>query len=216
MFVCSFQDDLQCIFWILIKILSTGKFICPLVFTPMFNYKCITVSDQKKKSILFLLTFLTKKPKNLRESRLSNFFLYFYLFYLFPRSGIWGIQVVSPRWPVRPGSFRPRKVSRFAPLNCYYIIIDEVFFDNFLIIIYLLASCCGFTYCYRFSDIAISSVNLFIHMTIGIFKEWLVKYFFVHKIVFKAVLVFLLSVKWRHLFSCEVKTRPIYGMETNI
>jgi hypothetical protein len=26
----------------------------------------------------------------------------------------------------------------------------------------------------------------------------------------------LLSVKWRHLFSCEVKTRPIYGMETNI
>jgi hypothetical protein len=37
------------------------------------------------------------------------------------------IQVVSPR-----------KVSRFAPLNCYYIIIDEVFFDNFLVIIYLL------------------------------------------------------------------------------
>jgi hypothetical protein len=31
----------------------------------MFNYKCITVSDQKKKSILFLLTFLTKKPKNM-------------------------------------------------------------------------------------------------------------------------------------------------------
>ena len=26
----------------------------------------------------------------------------------------------------------------------------------------------------------------------------------------------LLSVKWRHLFSCEVKTRRIYGMETNI
>jgi hypothetical protein len=90
-------------------------------------------------------------------------------------------------WPFESGSFRPddlfapgrfapltcsprvdspRKVSRFAPLNCYYIIIDEVFFDNFLIIIYLLASCCGFTYCYRFSDIAISSVNLFIHMTI--------------------------------------------------
>jgi hypothetical protein len=56
-------------------------------------------------------------------------------------------RVVSPRWPVRPGSFcpglfrpgkwvdSPRKVSRFAPLNCYYIIIDEVFFDNFLIII---------------------------------------------------------------------------------
>ena len=32
----------------------------------------------------------------------------------------------------------PRKVSRFAPLNRYYIIIDEVFFDNCLVIIYLL------------------------------------------------------------------------------
>ena len=32
----------------------------------------------------------------------------------------------------------PRKVSRFAPLNHYYTIIDEVFFDNFLVIIYLL------------------------------------------------------------------------------
>ena len=65
---------------------------------------------------------------------------------------------------LNPGRFAPmtcspRKVSRFAPLNCYYIIIDEVFFDNFLIIIYLLASCCGFSYYYRFSDIAISSVN---------------------------------------------------------
>ena len=58
-----------------------------------------------------------------------------------------------------PMTCSPRKVSRFAPLNCYYIIIDEVFFDNFLIIIYLLASYCGFSYYYRFSDIAISSVN---------------------------------------------------------
>jgi len=32
----------------------------------------------------------------------------------------------------------PRKVSRFAPLNRYFIILDEVFFDNFLVIIYLL------------------------------------------------------------------------------
>ena len=39
---------------------------------------------------------------------------------------------------VLPGRFAPEKVSRFAPLNCYYIIIDEVFFDNFLVIIYLL------------------------------------------------------------------------------
>jgi hypothetical protein len=28
----------------------------------------------------------------------------------------------------------PRKVSRFAPLNRYYIIIDEVFFGNYLFI----------------------------------------------------------------------------------
>jgi hypothetical protein len=26
----------------------------------------------------------------------------------------------------------------------------------------------------------------------------------------------LLSVKWHHMFSYEVKTGPIYGMETNI
>jgi hypothetical protein len=42
-----------------------------------------------------------------------------------------------------PGRFAPitcspRKVSRFTPLNRYYILIDEVFFDNFLVIIYLL------------------------------------------------------------------------------
>ena len=35
----------------------------------------------------------------------------------------------------------PRKVSRFAPHNGYYIIIDEVFFDNFWVIIYLLVVC---------------------------------------------------------------------------
>ena len=89
-----------------------------------------------------------------------------------------------------PRVVSPRKVSRFAPLNCYYIIIDEVFFDNFLIIIYLLASCCGFSYYYRFSDIAISSVNPSFISRLEFFKEWLVKYFFVHKIVFKAILVF--------------------------
>jgi hypothetical protein len=27
-------------------------------------------------------------------------------------------------------------------------------------------------------------------------------------------IIWQLTVKWRHLFSCEVKTRPIYGMET--
>jgi type IV secretory pathway VirB3-like protein len=88
-------------------------------------------------------------------------------------------------------------------------------------------------------------------MTIGIFKEWLVKYFFVHKIVLKAILVFLYTLDYlatfavskmasyvfvnrqtsgesaslpqyegtelrRVMFSYEVKTGPIYGMETNI
>jgi hypothetical protein len=36
-----------------------------------------------------------------------------------------------------PGRFAPES-GRFAPLNRYYIIIDEVFYDNFLVIIYLL------------------------------------------------------------------------------
>jgi hypothetical protein len=40
-----------------------------------------------------------------------------------------------------PITCSPRKVSRIAPLNRYYIIIDEVFFDNFLVIIYLLVVC---------------------------------------------------------------------------
>ena len=35
----------------------------------------------------------------------------------------------------------PLKASRFAPLNRYYIIIDEVFFENLLVIIYLLVVC---------------------------------------------------------------------------
>jgi hypothetical protein len=48
-------------------------------------------------------------------------------------------------------------------------------------------------------------------MTIGIFKECLVKYFFVHKIVFKAILVF----EWMRsnlelLPVINVKSRPRY------
>ena len=63
-------------------------------------------------------------------------------------------------------------------------------------------------------------------MTIRIFKEWLVKYIFVHKIVLKEQYLYfnilsiiwqlLLSVKWRHMFSYEVKSGPIYGMETEM
>jgi hypothetical protein len=51
------------------------------------------------------------------------------------------LRLEMPKW--ESGRFAlitcsPRKVSRFAPLNRYFIIIDEVFFDNFLVIIYLL------------------------------------------------------------------------------
>ena len=43
---------------------------------------------------------------------------------------------------MNPGRFAPitcspRKVNRFVPLNRYYIIIDEVFFDKCFVIIYL-------------------------------------------------------------------------------
>jgi hypothetical protein len=45
---------------------------------------------------------------------------------------------------VESGSFRPDYLfapGRFAPLNRYYIMIDEVFFDNVLVIIFLLVVC---------------------------------------------------------------------------
>ena len=50
------------------------------------------------------------------------------------------VLIMVRKVPVRfaPITSSPRKVSRFTPLNRYYILIDEVFFDNFLVIIYLL------------------------------------------------------------------------------
>jgi hypothetical protein len=47
---------------------------------------------------------------------------------------------------------------------------------------------CGFTP--KKSIKSKQNFESFIHITIEIFKEWLVKYFFVHKIVLKAILVF--------------------------
>ena len=47
----------------------------------------------------------------------------------------------SNRGRFAPITCSPRKVSRFASLNRYYIMIDEVFFDNFLVIMYLLVVC---------------------------------------------------------------------------
>ena len=75
----------------------------------------------------------------------TSVFFFFFFFFFFPSwtnsrfffntflailAWFNGIRVVSPR-----------KVSRFAPLNRYYIIKDEVFFDYFLEIIYLLVVC---------------------------------------------------------------------------
>ena len=54
------------------------------------------------------------------------------------------ISLVRYNLQYESGSFRPDYLSapgRFAPLNRYYIIIDEVFFDNFLVINYLLVVC---------------------------------------------------------------------------
>ena len=89
----------------------------------------------------------------------------------------------------------------------------------------IIASCYRFSCYYRFSDIAINSVSpsfigrmefskndqLNISLYIRLFSKPFL-YFNILSIIWQL----LLSVKWRHLISCEVITRPIYGMETNI
>ena len=89
----------------------------------------------------------------------------------------------------------------------------------------LIASCYRFSCYYLFSDIAINSVNPpFIwrlefskngYLNISLYIRLFLKPFLYFNIL-SIIWQLLLSVKWRHLFSCEVKTRPIYGMETNI
>jgi hypothetical protein len=54
---------------------------------------------------------------------------------------LYSILVISCTFGLVQKKNSPQKVSRFTPLNRYYIIIDEVFFDNFLVIIYLLVVC---------------------------------------------------------------------------
>ena len=57
---------------------------------------------------------------------------------------LWPMPAMKPMYVCWvPGRFTPItcspwKVSGFAPLNRYYITIDEVFFNNFWVIIYLL------------------------------------------------------------------------------
>jgi hypothetical protein len=88
-----------------------------------------------------------------------------------------------------PMTCSPRKVSRFAPLNRYYIIIDEVFFDNFLLIIYLLAVC----------------KKIIIHS----FCSTLIIYLLV---VYKKIIIhsfwstFVKDLKWN--FSCKIYKKP--------
>ena len=96
---------------------------------------------------------------------------------------------------------------------------------SYLFLSYLIATCYRFSCYYRYSDIAIISVNpSFIwrlefskngYLNISLYIRLFLKpflYFNIPSIIWQL----LLSVKWRHRFSCEVKTRPIYGMETNI
>ena len=95
------------------------------------------------------------------------------------------------------------------------------FFDIMIIV----TSCYRFSCYYRFSDIAINSVNpSFIRrlefskngqLNISLYIRLFLKPFLYFNIL-SIIWQLLLSVKWCHLFSCEVKTRPIYGMETNI
>ena len=85
------------------------------------------------------------------------------------------------------------------------------------------ASCYRFSCYYRFSDIAINSVNPSFIWQLEFSKNGLLNISLYIRLFLKPFLYFnilsiiwqlLLSVKWRHMFSCEVKTRPIYGMET--
>ena len=57
------------------------------------------------------------------------------------KSEVWSLKIPLAFRSFAPITCSPRKVSRFAPLNRYYIIIDEVFFDNFFGIIYLSVVC---------------------------------------------------------------------------
>jgi hypothetical protein len=48
---------------------------------------------------------------------------------------------------------------------------------------------------------AVSALKKHLHMMIGIFKKWQVKYFFVHKIVLKAILVFEYTLDYLATFA---------------
>jgi hypothetical protein len=80
----------------------------------------------------------------------------------------------------------PWKVSRFAPLNRYYIIKDKVFFDYFLEIIYLLVVCKK----YNNSFILVYFKYLFISCT---YKK---------KIIHSFWSIFVKDLKWN--FSCKI------------
>jgi hypothetical protein len=52
-------------------------------------------------------------------------------------------------------------------------------------------------------------------MTIGIFKEWLVKYFFVHRIVLKAILVFQYTLDYLATFTVSKMASYVFVWSKN-
>jgi hypothetical protein len=126
---------------------------------------------------------------------------------------------------VCPVSYRPYSRSpRSFPLLHFWVNIMLMWNVIILMHIYL-ASCYRFSCYYRFSDIAINSVNPSFIWRLEFSKNgWLnislyIRLFlkpFLYFNILSIIWQLLLSVKWRYLFSCEVITRPIYGMETNI
>ena len=100
---------------------------------------------------------------------------------------------------------------RLKVSGCHY---NSIYISIFLFLSILLASCYRFSCYYRFSDIAINSVNPSFIWRLEFSKNGLLNISLYIRLFLKPFLYFnilsiiwqlLLSVKWRHLFSCEVK-----------
>ena len=122
------------------------------------------------------------------------------------------------------------EISRFTlicmdwlPFIVRNFLVSVIYVED--LVVTSIASCYGFSYYYRFSDIAINSVNPSFIWRLEFSKHGLLNISLYIRLFLKPFLYFnilsiiwqlLLSVKWRHLSSYKVKTGPIYGMETNI
>ena len=109
-----------------------------ILFYIYFFHSCFFPSRSSLLSLCFLLI------------RFKSIFSFRYIYTKYSRNGRHSRSNINDLWNTfRPqvlvdesGSFHPDYLfatGRFAPLNRYYI--DEVFFDNFLVIIYLLVVC---------------------------------------------------------------------------